>query len=257
MVKVITALFDIGRDKSGDGRTMDQYLEWFEKTLRLKTRIVVYTEESIKKAIENKIDQDLVEFKIQRLEEIPMYYTKEKIGDIISNPEYKSKILDNSRIECNLDLYNVIQYSKFGWLEKEIEIGDTNDFYFWMDAGCSRFFSDFDTSLNWPDPNKLDSDKFIIQGNFNTESIYSSMDIDEYKWDNNCILVGTLFGGCGTVVSKVSKMILSIFEDEMMNQKMVNNEQIALGILYKRNPDLFKVHIDLNGGHLPLFKYLA
>lgn len=256
-VKVITALFDIGREKLGDGRTMDQYLNWFEKTLSLKVPMVIYTEEKFRKFVEERRDLEFTKIVIQKLEEISMYKHRNRINEIIKNPDYLSKIRDNSRIECNLDLYNVIQYSKFGWLEEEILQGDDSDFYFWMDAGCSRFFGDFDLSLNWPNLENLEGNKFIIQGNVNTSLIYPSMDIENYKWDNNCILVGTLFGGRGNIVRKVSIESIKILEEEMLNTGMVNNEQIALAILSKRSPDLFNVYINLSGGHLPLFKHLS
>jgi hypothetical protein len=125
-----------------------------------------------------------------------------------------------------------------------------------MDAGCSRFFSDADLSQGWPNLKKIDPAKFIIQGNINTSQIYPSMDIEKYKWDNNCILVGTLFGGKGDVVSIVSDLTVKILEEEMLENGMVNNEQIALAILFKRNPELFSAYINLNGEHLPLFSHL-
>ena len=253
---VVTALFDIGREKFGDGRSTDQYLSWFEKTLKLNSRMVVYTEEKFKSFIEERRDPKHTKIKIQNLEEIPMYKHREKIGQILRDPVYLSKIKDNSRIECILDLYNVIQYSKFGWIQEEIREGTNSDFYFWMDAGCSRFFSDADLSQDWPNLKKIDPDKFIIQGNINTSQIYPSMDIEKYKWDNNCILVGTLFGGKGDVVSRVSDLIIKIFEEEMLEKGIVNNEQIALAIIFKRNPELFSAYINLNGGHLPLFSHL-
>jgi hypothetical protein len=256
-VNVITALFDIGREKLGDGRSMEQYLVWFGKTLQLKVPMIIYTEEKFKRFVEERRNPENTEIRIQTLEEIPMYKHKESINKILNDPGYFSKIKDNSRIECNLDLYNTIQYSKFGWLQKEIESGSSSDFYFWMDAGCSRFFSDFDLSLDWPNLDKLDDEKFIIQGNINTQRIYPSMDTEEYKWDNNCILVGTLFGGIGSAVSRVSDLVVDILEKEMIELNMINNEQIALAILFKRNPELFNIHIDLAGDHLPLFKHLS
>ena len=254
-IKVITALFDIGRENLGDGRSIEQYLECFKETLRLKFHMIIYTEEKFKKFIEEHRDPECTEIRIQRLEEIPMYKHKESINKILNDADYLLRIKDNSRIECNLDLYNIIQYSKFVWIQNEIK--KHSDFYFWMDAGCSRFFLDFDLSLDWPNLQNLDKDKFIIQGNVNTERIYSSMNTEEYKWDNNCILVGTLFGGTGTIVSKVSDMVINILEKEMLGLNMVNNEQIALAIAFKRNPELFSVYINLNGGHLPIFKKLS
>jgi len=256
-IKAITALFDIGRENLGDGRSMDQYLTWFEKTLKLKVPMIIYTEEKFKKFIEERRDPKYTKIVIQRLDEIPMYKHRYRMNEIINNPSYISKIKDPSRIECNLDLYNIIQYSKFGWLEREINLGPNDDFYFWIDAGCSRFFNGFNLDLDWPNPDKPIDDKFMIQGNVNTMKILPDMDIDTYKWDNNCILVGTLFGGRGDTIFEVSREVIKILEEEMLDMNMVNNEQIALGILYKRRPDLFSVYINLNGGHLPLFKHLG
>jgi len=37
---------------------------------------------------------------------------------------------------------------------------------------------------------------------------------------------------------------------------MINNEQIALAYIYKRNPSLFNIYTELNGKHLPILKTL-
>ena len=44
MVNITTALFDIKRESMGDGRKMEDYLEWFEKTLKIDSRMTIYTE---------------------------------------------------------------------------------------------------------------------------------------------------------------------------------------------------------------------
>ena len=72
------------------------------------------------------------------------------------------------------------------------------------------------------------------------------MDIEKYKWDNNCILVGTLFGGKGDVVSVVSDLTVKILEEEMLENGMVNNEQIALLFFYLASLDIQR--------HLEIFK---
>jgi hypothetical protein len=69
--------------------------------------------------------------------------------------------------------------------------------------------------------------------------------------------VGTLFGGCQETMKNIDNQIERILIEEMISQRTVNNEQIALGILYKRNPELFSVHIDPYSGHLPFFGHLS
>jgi hypothetical protein len=255
---VITALFDIGRDKDcGDGRSINQYKQWFDKTLSLNVPMVIYTEKQFEKFIWERRKKDNTKVVIQKLNKIPYYSYKDKLDSVLSDPSYKANIMDPHRIECNLSLYNIIQYSKFDWILEAIEeeYFDT-DYYFWMDAGCSRFFQDVDTTIEWPkNYNILSKDKFNIQGNRNTNT-YKVNDWNQYIWDCNSMLVGTLFGGRKDVCQNMARLVKQLFE-YYLNNNITNNEQIILQLLHKQHPDFFNVYIELDGNHLPLFKKLA
>lgn len=257
-VLIITALFDIKRKENGDGRSIDDYLPWFSDTLGLKTDMVIYTEEKLEKVVlkRRKNSSNKTNVIVQKLEEIPFYKNNEKIKKIINSGSYKQSMKDVSRIECNLSEYNVIQYSKFGWLENASEIFPDYDYYFWMDAGCSRFFEDFNLTDEWPNVNKIDFNKITIQGNANFLRMFDNLNEEEYIWDNNCILVGTLFGA-----NKQNLKILKESIDDIFNyyadKNCVNNEQFALAISAKRNLDLFNIIIKLDNTHLPLFRLLG
>jgi hypothetical protein len=257
MVNITTALFDIKRNTSGDGRTMDQYLEWFDATLAIDSNMTIYTEPMFLEFVKSRRSEESTNIICSKLEDIPYYHLLPPIENILSNSTYRKKINDSSRIECNLPLYNIIQYSKFKWISKSIESDRWgSNFYFWMDAGCSRFFN-ANSTINWPDEQKIEPGKLNIQGNINTRILYNDLDPNVYKWNNNCILVGTLFGGDPEIMNTIEYEIERILIDEMISEGMINNEQIALGMLYKRKPDLFSVYIDTNSGHLPLFGHLS
>ena len=249
--KVVTALFDIGREKY-DGRTIENYLDWFGKTLQLNCEFVVFTEEKFKDFVSKHCPSATII--IQKLEENPYYELNDAIDRIIHSAEYRSKMSDINRIECNLSLYNVIQYSKFGWLSYTINRFPNYDRFFWMDAGCSRFFEDVDISKPWPAKDILD-DKVIIQNNINFSWLFPSLS-DEYIWSNQSIVVGTLFGGSKGSVSKLIDNI-KMFLARVLSKNIINNEQFALAYILKYLPDNFLVYSELNGTHLPLFKYLA
>lgn len=256
---VITALYDIGRDKNGDGRTIEEYLSWFEKTLQLNVPMVIYTEEKFKNfVVEKRLNPD-TKLIIEPLNEVPYFRYKNQIENIIQSDSYKLKMKDSNRVECILSLYNIIQYSKFEWIDRAIDNSffDT-DYYFWLDAGASRFFEDMNYSNNWPNNYSiLDKTKFNIQGNINTlRYFYNWPGDDNYMWDCNCILVGGLFGGTKDVCKKISKDVNELFE-YCLNNNCTNNEQILLGILLKRNPDFFNVYMNLNGKALPFLKELS
>lgn len=253
---IVTALYDINRDKLGDGRTIQEYLVWFDKTLQLNTNFVIYTESKFVDFIKQRRNYKNTIIIEQNLNKIPYYIYKDKIDQIINSNEYKLKIKDSSRIECNLSTYNIIQYSKFDWLKSASNIIDS-DYYFWMDAGCSRFFEIYDNNISWPSNYSiLTKNKLNIQGNINTIKYYQNWPGDDYIWDNNCILVGTLFGGTKIICEHFAKLVKDNFEFYLNNQ-CVNNEQILLGILSYKYPELFNIYLLTNNSHLPFFRALV
>ncbi len=247
-ITFVTALYDIDRERSGDGRRFEDYLNWIDKTLSVDVNFIVFTESKVVPFIPKKSNIRLIETKI---EDIPLFYLKHKIDSILTNETYKSNIQDPQRIECKLSLYNIIQYSKFEWLKKSIvENYFKSDYFFWIDAGCSRFFDGIKNSF--PNESKM-PEKFLIQGNINTSKIIIN---DEYKWRSDCVLVGGFFGGPNKFVIEVSEKIIDYLHKEMINKNIINNEQIALALVCSRYPELFKIFIKLHCGHLPLLKEL-
>jgi hypothetical protein len=251
MTTIVTALYDINRDNI-DNRKFDEYINWIQKTLELNTNFIVFTESKVLPYLPKQKNIYIVE---TSLEEIPLFFLNDSIEKILSDKDYLSKIDKPERIECRIPLYNIIQYSKFKWLQKAIDINYFNsDYFFWMDAGCSRFFNKADISQNFPNLNKINSDKLIIQGNINTNHTL----IDEnYIWKSDCVLVGTLFGGHKNIVNNISNKVLQFFSDVMIKNKQINNEQIALAYVAIQNLDLFDVYIKIDNTHLPLFQYLV
>ena len=254
---IVTALYDINRN-SQDHRTVEQYLEWFKETLKLKAPMVIFIEDKFKSFVIENREAHNTKIIVTDHNEIPYFIYKSKIEEILNSKEYKEKIFHPDRIECKLSMYNVIQYSKFEWLRFAItnKYFDT-DFYFWMDAGCSRFFNNSDLNISWPQNlNLIKNNKLLIQGNINTERyIKNWTGEDNYILDSNCILVGTLFGGNSEACIGIANLIKKYFE-LYLDKNIVNNEQILLGILFKKYPNLFNVYIKLDGYHLPLFKEL-
>lgn len=256
-VRIITALFDIKRDENGDGRKIEEYLSWFKDTLKLKCDMTIYTEERFLDFVNiNRSGEFETDIIIQKLETVPFYNKRNVIKEIITSEEYKSKMRDTNRIECYLPEYNIIQYSKFGWLKEACDKNTNHDYFLWMDAGCSRFFNGFDTNIEWPSKYKIDTEKFTIQGNSNYIRMFDTLNVDEYIWDNNCVLVGTLFGGGRQIIQKLYKEINQIF-DSMVELNCVNNEQFALALFAKKNPEIMNTMVHLDGTHLPLFKLLG
>lgn len=263
-VTIVSALFNIEREGM-DGRTWDEYLKWFDITLKLKCPMVLFVTEDIREFVESRRTEIPTEIIVQSVDEIPYYYLKNKIQSVLDSEEYSEKISDSERIECKHALYSIIQYSKFKWMQQAAkENPHKSEFFLWLDAGASRFFGGYDLSLEYPSQSAKESlraigESFLFQMNcdyypdlFNSEEL--SLD---YLYDNRSFVLGSMFGGHKNSISKLCDMVENIFMNEMIEKGSVNNEQIALGYLVKKYSDHFALYSRTNGKHLDIFSELG
>jgi hypothetical protein len=263
-VTIVTSLFNIEREEM-DGRSWEEYLKWFEKTLELKCSMVIFTTDDLISFVEERRKTIPTEIITQSIEEIPYYYLKDKIDEIIESEEYLEKISDPNRIECKHSIYSIIQYSKFKWLEKTLEENPFNSkFFFWLDAGGSRFFDRYDISQEYPSPNAIEAleemgNKFLLQMNMEYYKDLVEADIlnEDYLLDNRSYVLGSMFGGTEKNILKVSNDIEDVLLNKMISNGFVNNEQIALGYLVKQNPDDYEIYERYDKKHMSLFVELG
>jgi len=245
---IVTAFFDINRKENGDGRSIEEYLQWIKKTLLLNCKLYVITEKKFVKFIEDNRPNDFpLIIKEDTLENSSYYKYLDRMKEIINSDSYKTRIQHPNRVECKLAEYNIIQYGKFGWLNMAIKENPFNtDYFFWMDIGISRFFYNMNPMVSYPTiNNKLiinSSNKFIVQQREDLQRY----NIDEnFIWKSDNLFKGGMFGGHKSIVLKIEEEVEHIFEKEMLEKSNVNNEQLALAILWKQKPDLFNVIGDI------------
>ena len=244
-VTVVSSLYNINREGL-DGRKWEEYLKWFSKTLKIKSPMVVFVEEDLVdfvKEIRGDIPTEVIQMP---LEKIPCYNLRDKMDEILVSDEYYDKISDPQRIECKSSLYNIIQYSKFKWTQIAAEKNYfDSDYYIWMDAGLSRFFYSMDIQQDYPGEEarkqlELVNDKVLIQV---FESFYPDLfnakTLDEsYLADNRSYVMGGMFGVGSDTINELCTRVDEVLE-YMLDNSIVNNEQICLGYLYKKYPDMF------------------
>jgi len=263
-ITVVTALYNIQRQDM-DGRKWDEYLQWFSQTLKLNCPMVIFVEEELLDFVNQYRNSYNTQIIVQKIEDIPYYYLKEEMDAILQSKEYKEKIGCPDRIECNYSLYSIIQYSKFKWIEEAI-YGNyfDSDYYFWLDAGASRFFENFDLKSSFPGNAALEAlydigEKFLIQLNTETyhDLVYSEELSKEYFYDPRSFVCGTFFGMHRNIHSTILNLIEKIFINDMIKNKNVNNEQIALAYLVKNNPELFEIFYRDNWKQIALFEEMV
>ena len=109
-ITLVTALYDINRSESGDGRKFEEYLSWFSETLKVKSPMVIFVDESLKTFVESKRKGLPTKIITQSLEEIPYYQLNEDIQNILDSESFKNKIGAPTRVECKMSLYNAVIY---------------------------------------------------------------------------------------------------------------------------------------------------
>ena len=259
-VTMVTALFDINREKKGDGRKISEYLDWFKKTLKLNCNLFIVTEKKFHQFIlDNRPKKYNTHIKIDTLENAKYYKYIDKMKEILDSEEYKKRIAYPNRVECILPEYNIIQYSKFGWLEDCIELNPFDSkYFFWMDAGISRFFFNINIKNTYPGK----KGKKFIEKNLNKFIIQKRHDLENYKIDENFIwgaenlLKGTIFGGSKVIIVEISELVEQKFL-QLLEKKELNNEQLVLTLVWNENKKKFTTTDDSNSHHLLLFKNLS
>ena len=271
-VTFVSALFDINRV---DGRKWEEYLKWFEITLKLRVPMVLFLDRDMQEFIDEKRGDLFSPPKIkeylhtqtlyQTVEDIPYYGLKDQIQEILDSDRYKNDMSDPERIECKQAMYPIIQYSKFPWLTQAAEMNPhDSDYFFWLDAGGSRFFEDYDLTQNYPSEEAKKAleemgESFLVQMNteYYTDLVNAKTLSTDYLYDNRSYVLGSMFGGHKKSVFKVCELVHDVLTKDMLANKTINNEQIALGYLIKKYPDEFSLYERTNGKHMDLFQELG
>jgi hypothetical protein len=248
MVTIVTSLYDINR-RELDGRSWDTYLEWFGKTLELKSPMVIFVDSSTADFVEKCRSGLPTKIIVEPLEKSPYYHMKERMDSIIGSPEYPFRVKDTNRIECKSSLYDIVQFSKFGWVERAAEMDFFGtDLFLWLDAGISRFFGSLGipTDIEYPGKNSLSEignleDKMYLQMFMSSypDLSYATDISEDYLRDNRSYVAGGIFMASKKSIGKIKESVDRVLLDLMLDNKIVNNEQIVLGYLIKKEPEMF------------------
>jgi hypothetical protein len=258
MITIVTSLYNIGREDI-DGRSWEIYLEWFKKTLQINSPMVIFVDQKTKKFVEENRKNKKTLIIEDPIENSPYYNLKNQIDSIIESEEYRKNIKDPDRIECKSSLYNIIQYSKFGWVEKASRIDPfSTNLYLWLDAGISRFFEDLGIKTDYKYPgdsfleliSDMDDEVFIqvFMSNY-PELVNSNILDEEYLKDNRSYVAGGIFIASKKSIIEIKKEIDHILNNLMLKKGLINNEQIAIGYLLNKKKSLFRTFLNYSDQH--------
>lgn len=245
---IVTAIFDIGRDK-WDNFTMSYhtYLWWMRNLLYLDTDLIIYTEEKFKDDILNyrkEVDPNLEKtiLIIQPLESIEGYKTfYEPLNNLMNSDDFKRDVQFDVP-EMNKPLYNVVMFAKlFYILDSARKNLFDADLYVWADAGVIRNDQP-EKNLKWPDIqkiNELDNNKVT----FFCHHPYVRVANDQYKF-HALSQMRYIQGGAVFVPKKCIEEICELFKNtalDCISKGFVGSDEKIFDFSYLTNPDNYNL----------------
>lgn len=245
---IVTAIFDIGRDK-WDNFTMSYhtYLWWMRNLLYLDTDLIIYTEEKFKNDIlkyRKEVDPTLKKtiLVIQPLESIEGYKTFfEPLSKLMESDQFKKEIQFNVP-EMTKPLYNVVMFAKlFYILDAHKKNLFDADLYVWADAGVIRNDNP-EINLKWPDIqkiNELDNNKVT----FFCHHPYVRVGSDQYKF-HALSQMRYIQGGAVFVPRKCVEEICELFKKTALNcisNGYVGSDEKIFDFTYLTNPENYNL----------------
>ena len=258
---LVTALYDIGRERQG--RSMDEYLQWIQQTLKLNCSLIIFTSRSlairIRKMRPGKLSSQTM---IIERDRIPF----EEFADLIELhifPKFRPHMRHPTDITNTNKLYAIINHAKMVWMNEAIAINSfRTKTFFWIDAGFSRFIpvkyymTHFPSSSAKIEILAAQNRAFVAVGSASDEELNISRDLrmTDFVGTNRNLFRGNFWGGHFDAVRRIASQSVSIFFD-MLSHDIIDNEQISLFFAYRKQPDLFSLH--RTASEIQSFEYIA
>ncbi|AYV85787.1 MAG: hypothetical protein Satyrvirus41_2 [Satyrvirus sp.] len=233
---IVTAFFDIGRDKwNRHVRTLSEYLNDAVKNLSLDENMVIFIEEPLANFVkEHRKDfPNKTHIIVIKKENLPKYYLRNKIKEIMDSPEFKKDLADPTIPEMWNPDYVLIMWSKTDLIEKAIDLDPFRSTHFcWLDFGMR----DYSQTIKFP---KIFNDKI----KFLCRSMPEESDLDRIKMCKSHInrFAGTFFTGRKDYMLDFIKEVDKEIE-RCIKLNVVDNDQTIFSNVFLQNKNKFDLY---------------
>lgn len=254
---IVTALFDIGRGRLGDGfkRPFNHYLETFGKLLKTPYPMVIFCDAGVEEFVWKHRDRKnttVVRKNKDDLRNFPFY---SKVQSIRKDPTWTGQAgwLGEST-QAKLELYNPLVMSKQFFLNDAALLNYHGTKYFlWVDAGLANtvnvehyFGPELEERIT-PHMDKMLYLAFPYYGQVEVHGFRKDK-MNEYAGtDTEFVCRGGVFGGTKHAINDVNDIYYNLLNDTLNSGYMGTEESIFTLIAY-RNKNKCNVHmIESNG----------
>lgn len=252
MTTLVTALYDIGRDKlegKNARRSFTKYLNWFKNVLGINVPMVIFIPKELEYYIlEHRPEKYQTQIIIREFVDLHAYKYHDKMQKVINKmvlePEANGTI-PNHFHECPEFItakYETIIFSKFDFLHEVATKNPHNSKYFiWLDAGTFYDTPPFNSDLDWPDPYKIQilGDKFLLSDyNFDINDKTPLKDKRAYLRRNCNGICAFILGGSKVAIDQVHKQFWAEV-NLALDLGVINNEQHILQLMVLEKPEYY------------------
>ena len=222
----VTALYDIKRASEGDGRTVDQYIAWLNRSIQLPIPFTVYLDPAIARdKIALKPGDEIISLPWDDL--IAARWLPQ-VGEICTHRE---RFLCKDDLTYRVPKYIITTMSKLEFLEREASRTDATHLL-WVDAGSARFTRYDLAELELKDgiTERLSADADLV--------VYTSHHLRDYylgrphpPFPGRCegLIRATVFLVRADAASRVRKAVYDHVEQDWLPNGLWDTEQTAIG----------------------------
>jgi hypothetical protein len=248
-VTLVTSLIDIRRDNI-DGRKFEDYMKWFEATLKIPAPMVCFVEPSIVGLVSSIRESLPTQIISQSFGETPLAWSTPFLHETQQSEEWK-RCAKNPKDINNLSApYVTLMHSKFAWVWNTLEKNPFNtDMFFWIDAGLSRFWEGFHPLSAEPHPRflrRLRNDRKIYcqVGGYKEELLKRGLfgpkfTTNELIGNNENVIMGGFWGGPIAQVRHLCEFGMRFFTGELIKKHRVDNDQPTIFFHVQENPQMY------------------
>jgi hypothetical protein len=226
-IEAVTAYYDVGR-ANYDGRTVNQYIEWLNVTLKTPLPFTVFLDLDFDaRAIALKPEDRIVRV---AKSELRMFQRRKLVEEIVS----KSKAVNRHDISFNIAEYGMIVMSKPDFLSIASRKSKA-DYLVWIDAGLSRFIPDLGDGIVKLENTDLEGVNLGINV---TLHLAQRMRIKKFQRRMVGTTLAMMSAGDFIVAREYAEEFADrlnfLVEHEWLPNFMWDNEQVAIGSLLFR-----------------------
>lgn len=248
---LVSGYYDLNRPD----RSAAHYMKWLTITLSLPYPLVFFCNNEMKPFILERRKSMLHMTTVITNEHFPLEDTLTTVKDIIQSPQFQQwrhSVIAVDDLQYKVPSYIPLIFSKFVWLKHAIELNKYNtNYFYWIDAGLGRFFTKMSKqATQFSRPTVFD---YLFPHKVTMQYIRnSSLPIkDGIIGSADGAFPAGLFGGWKTTLVNMSDMVLDFYYTRLLQQRVLDNEQIAMAFVYHRNPSMFHLlyHHTFKKGH--------